>query len=144
MAALISTKSKFYIDTSIWIDLYEDRKGYNGEPLGEFALKLFAMIKTEKSKLIITDYLIRELESAYSIEEIKGMIKPFEDIIEKIVVNQRQRNEAIKISKGRGLPKGDVLHAIIARDNKLTLITRDSHFRKLKDICRHYKPEEII
>ena len=28
-------ENKYYLDTSIWIDVYEDRKGYNNEPLGE-------------------------------------------------------------------------------------------------------------
>jgi len=31
---------KFYLDTSIWIDIYEDRKGYNSEPLGNYGFKL--------------------------------------------------------------------------------------------------------
>lgn len=40
---------KYYVDTSVWIDLYEDRKGYNKEPLGDFALKLFSYIKAKES-----------------------------------------------------------------------------------------------
>ncbi|MEK6953347.1 MAG: PIN domain-containing protein [Nanoarchaeota archaeon] len=135
---------KYYVDTSIWIDLYEDRKGYNQEPLGDFALKLFALIRAKRNKLIITDILIKELEMNYSLEEINGMIKPFEGIIEKVIATKNQREEARKISKDRNIPPGDVLHAIIARDHKLILITRDNHFKQLRDISEHYKPEEII
>ena len=135
---------KYYIDTSIWMDLYEDRKGYNNEPLGDYAFKLLSVIKTRKDKLIITDLLIRELEINYSVPEINGMMKLFEDIIEKIIINKEQMEEASKIAKERNVPSGDVLHAIITRDYDFIFITRDKHFRQLVDICAHYKPEEII
>jgi predicted nucleic acid-binding protein len=135
---------KYYIDTSIWIDLYENRKGFNNEPLGDFAWKLFASIKASENKLVISDFLIRELESNYSIEEINGMIKPFEDIIERVFLIKTQKDEAKKIALERNLPPGDVIHAIISRDNNLILITRDKHFNELVDISRSYKPEELI
>ena len=126
------------------MDLLEDRKGYNNEPLGEYALKLFSLIKAKKNTLIITDLLIRELESNYSMEEINGMVLPFQKIIEKIFVTKEQRDEAKKLGQERNLPPGDALHAIIARNHKLIMITRDKHFRQLEDIAKHYKPEELI
>ena len=135
---------KYYVDTSIWMDLLEDRKGFNGELLGVYALKLFAMIKAKNHKLVLSDLLIRELESNYSVEEINGMVLPFKKIIEKVFVTKEQRDEAKKIAEERNLPPGDALHAIIARDNNFTMITRDKHFRELRDITKHYKPEEII
>ena len=135
---------RYYVDTSIWIDLYEDRKGYNNESLGDFAWKLFADIKAKKDKLVISDILIRELEMNYSLEEINGMMKPFLDIIEKITFTQEQKDNAKKIANERNIPPGDALHAILARDHKLILITRDNDFRKLQDITSYHKPEEII
>ena len=135
---------KYYLDTSIWIDLYEDRKGYNKEPLGDYAWKLLALIKTKKSILIITDLLIKELGMNYSVEEINGMMKPFERIIERIITTKEQRDEANKIAEERKLPKGDVLHAILSRDHNLVLVTRDKHFKELEDISKYYKPEDFI
>jgi predicted nucleic acid-binding protein len=136
--------NKYYLDTSIWMDVYEDRKGYNNEPLGDYGLKLLALIKAKESKIVITDLLISELEVRYTIAEINGMIKPFELIIEKIISTKKQKLEAKKIAEERNLPYGDTLHSIIARDNNLILITRDKHFRELIDISKYYKPEEII
>ncbi|MBU0472414.1 MAG: hypothetical protein KKF89_04215 [Nanoarchaeota archaeon] len=72
------------------------------------------------------------------------MIKPFEKIIKNIITTPRQFTEAKMIAKQRSLPKGDVLHTIIARDNDAILVTRDKHFKKLEDISPHYKPENII
>ncbi len=136
---------RYYLDTSIWMDLYEDRKGYNQEPLGDFAWKLLGLIKAKKNNLlIISDLLIRELEMNYSLEEINGMMKLFENIIEKIITTKMQRNEAKRIATERNLPTGDALHAILARDYKLILVTRDKHFRQLEDISSHHKPEELI
>ena len=135
---------KFYLDTAIWVDLYEDRKGFRNEPLGDYALRLVILIKTKESKIILTDLLIRELEMNYSMQQIKGMFKLFEKQIEKLIATKGQREEAKKIATERDVPKGDALHAIIARDNNLILVTRDKHFKLLKDISKHYKPEDII
>lgn len=136
--------NRFYIDTSIWMDLLEDRIGYNNEPLGDFALRLFSIIKIKNYKLVISDLLIKELESNYSIEQINSMILPFKNITEKIRFTKEQYNEAKAIGKSRNIPPGDVLHAILARDSDLILITRDKHFKELLDICKHYRPEDII
>src|SRR3989339_381532 len=137
-------EEEYIIDTSIWDDLYEDRKDYNNEPLGNYAFKLLVKIKAKESAIVLTDFLIKELETLYSVAEINGMFKPFEKIIKKIIATEEQREEAKKIAKERDVPAGDALHAIIARDNDLNLVTRDGHFRKLEDVSKHHKPEELI
>lgn len=134
----------YYIDTSIWIDLYEDRKGYAGEPLGDYALQLLVLIRAKNIPLFISDMLIKELEGYYSLAEINGMMKPFEKIIRKVFSTQEQLAEARKIAGDLEVPFGDALHAIFARDNHLILVTRDNDFRKLEDISAYSKPEDII
>ena len=62
----------------------------------------------------------------------------------KIFASKEQRDEAKKIAIERNVPPGDALHAIMSRDYELILVTRDNDFRKLEDISKHYKPEEII
>ncbi|MBN1376865.1 PIN domain-containing protein [Candidatus Woesearchaeota archaeon] len=135
---------RFYLDTSIWMDIYEDRIGYKKEHLGDFALKLFSFIKAENHRIFISDLLIKELEMNYSIEEINGMINPYKENIQRIISKKEERKEAEIIAKKRKIPKGDVLHAILARNNNLILITRDKHFKNLNDICQHHKPEDIV
>ena len=68
---------EYIIDTSIWVDLYEDRKGYNNEPLGDYAFKLLVKIKAKESAIVLTDFLIKELETLYSVAEINEIFKPF-------------------------------------------------------------------
>ncbi|MFH1506764.1 MAG: type II toxin-antitoxin system VapC family toxin [archaeon] len=135
---------RFYIDTSIWMDLYYDREGYAGEPLGDYAFRLFDWIRISGHKIVISDLLIQELENSYSMEQINGMMKPFERIIEKVISSTHQKKASLKIAEARQLPRGDVLHAVLARDNGFTLITRDNHFRRLKDVAESHKPEDFI
>lgn len=135
---------RYLIDTSIWVDLYEDRKGFYNEPLGDYALKILSMIQAKGDVIALTDLLIRELESSYSMPQINGLFKLFQKNVNKIIATAEQREEAKKIAVERNIPAGDALHAILARDNGLTLITRDKHFKQLEDISKHYKPEEII
>ena len=85
-----------------------------------------------------------ELETRYSADEIRGLMLPFSKILEKTELSSEQEKEAGIISQKRNLPKGDAIHAILARDNKAILVSRDKHFQLLKDICIVMKPEEII
>ena len=94
--------------------------------------------------IIITDCLIKELETKYAMEEILGMLKPFESLIERSILNEKQRTEARRVSLERGIPYGDALHAIAARDLKCILITRDKHFLRLKDISEPKTPEYFL
>ncbi|HZX44582.1 MAG TPA: hypothetical protein VFF28_02755 [Candidatus Nanoarchaeia archaeon] len=66
---------RYLIDTSIWVDLYEDRKGFCNEPLGDYALKLLSGIVAKGDIVVLSDLLIRELESNYSMEQINGFFK---------------------------------------------------------------------
>ncbi|MFH1849987.1 MAG: hypothetical protein ABH879_07455 [archaeon] len=64
---------RYMIDTCFWVDLKEDRKGYNSEPLGEYALKLLSVIKADV--IVVSDILIREsLEnSSRFTQQLKSM-----------------------------------------------------------------------
>lgn len=134
----------FCIDTSIWVDLIENRTGFNDEPLGEYAQKLFYMILVNQQKIFVSDILQTELRLKYSIPEINSMINPFGKNVRYFSTSKEQHEEAKRIALERNVPPGDALHAIIARDNNLVLISRDRHFLKLDDIAQHYKPEDII
>ncbi|MFH1072230.1 MAG: type II toxin-antitoxin system VapC family toxin [Nanoarchaeota archaeon] len=134
----------FYIDTSIWIDLYEDRTGKNLEPFGEYASRLFTLIMREKHEIGFSDILLTELGQFYSIEVVRGMVAPFNNLMRRIKSTDAQKKEAGTIAHERGIPKGDVLHAILSRDHQLILVTRDHHFRRLTDISPSFRPEELI
>lgn len=134
---------KYYLDTSVWMDYYEDRKDPYKD-IGEFAFKLLCRLLASKSKIVVSTFLLNELETAYSLDKIRGLTLPFKRLMERVDVSGKQREEAKKIAQEKGIPKGDVIHAILARDNNAILVSRDKHFQLLKDICKVVKPEEII
>jgi len=57
---------------------------------------------------------------------------------------EKQARKAKDLSSKRDIPKGDALHALIARDNKATLVTLDNHFKKLLDITKPKRPQDLI
>ncbi|MBU2639074.1 MAG: type II toxin-antitoxin system VapC family toxin [Nanoarchaeota archaeon] len=135
---------KFYLDTSIWMDLYEDRKGFNNEPLGDYAWDLVSYIKTIGGKIIVSVFLLKELERYYPLDEIRGMTFLFEGLMIKAEVSDAQIKEAKSLSKERNVPFGDAIHAVVARDNNAIIVSRDRHFMLLADICNVIPPEKII
>jgi rRNA-processing protein FCF1 len=82
-----------FLDTSIWMDYYEDRIDPY-EDLGEFAFKLLCKLLASKSKIVVSTFLLRELETAYSLDKIIGLTQPFEKLMEKVNVSNKQREEA--------------------------------------------------
>lgn len=134
--------SRYYIDTSVWLDFYESRRGFFGEPIGEYASEMFSLIIAEGSEIIISDILHEELARRLSAEQINGLLLPFNMI--RVISKKGQMEEAASVSRERNLPFGDALHAVLARDTCSILVSRDKHFKKLQDISEVYKPEELV
>lgn len=137
---------KYYLDTCIWRDHYENRLGRNGRPLGLYASRLFEHILKKRHTLLYSEFTIRELKIDFDEEEINNMLKILfiSKILEKVEVCEKDYKAAKIIGIERDIPKGDVLHAILARKSKAILVSQDSHFQKLKDIVEVKRPEEII
>ena len=128
----------FYFDTSIWVDFHEKR-GINGE----FALKLILKIIGEDIRIAYSDLNVKEFKNlGYSKNEIDYILriaKP--NNMKHIHIYREQLEEARKLARQRNVPNKDALHAILARDNDLQLVSRDRHFEKLKDITEAKLPE---
>lgn len=135
---------KYYPDTSIWLDLFEDRNEPNLAK-GKYAKELFDFI-TKKNKVIVFSNIVQEEleDQGYFREELKHILKPFNKILIKVEYNDKQFTRAKDLASKRRVPLFDALHALIARDSQAILITRDHHFKFLSDIAKCKKPEEII
>lgn len=134
---------RFYIDTNIWVDWFEDRKGFHGEPLGEYAEKLLTKIRVEKNYIVVSSIIMDELQKKYSMAQINGMMKQFEECILFVEITQECTEHALHISHHRNIPFGDAIHAILCQKHRFILVTRDKHFYKTLDITPFYRPEEI-
>ena len=137
--------TKYYVDTSIWRDLHENRRD-NLRPLGEWAFELFRMIRINKDILLYSNFVIEELRTYYSQTEVDRILRinTNEITLEKIEITKKHTAEAYFLCKTFKLPFGDCLHAAIAKDSSAVLVTRDHHFDPLQSVIEIRKPEELI
>ena len=135
---------KYYFDTSIWLDFFENRNEPDF-PKGDWAHKLLNKITENNDKVVYSDNNIYELNIiGYSIYELKNMLQPIKPILIFVESTEKQISKAKDLSLKRNIPKRDALHALIARDNKAILITLDNHFKKLLDITEPKRPQNLI
>jgi len=134
---------KYYLDTCIWFDYFENRED-NLRPLGEWALKLINKIISEEGIFIFDEHLLNELRNKYSREILNRYFEiiPLTLII-NVKINEYQIREATKFKQMLKIPFEDALHAIVARDNHATLISRDKQFQEI-DFIECYKPEDLV
>src|SRR3989338_341735 len=135
--------SRYYIDTAIWRDLHEDRKD-KSKNLGELAFESFKKIRINKGKIVYSDFVVEELSHAYDKQTIDKLFQGVSELLEKAEINKNQLKEAADLSKEHKIPVGDAVHGVLARDNNAIMVTRDRHFRKLKDKINIKKPEDLI
>ena len=135
--------SKYYVDTAIWRDLHENRKD-KFKNLGELAFESFKKIRANKEKIVYSDFVIEELSHAYDRQIINKLFKGVSELLEKVEIGENQLKEAANLSKQHNIPLGDAVHGVLARDANAIMLTRDRHFRKLKDKIIIKKPEDLI
>ena len=137
-------REKYYLDTSIWLDFFENRNEIN-LPKGDFAAELINRIVIGGSRIVYSDALLDELmDLGYIEQEIDVFHEPLKKILVFVESTKKQYGKAKDLSAKRNLPLFDALHALIARDNQCVMVTRDAHFKKLIDITKPKKPEDII
>ena len=99
----------------------------------------------ENSKIIFSEAVKDELiKYGFHLKELKYLMSPFKKNLIYIYVNKKQFGKAKDLALKRNIPRLDALHALIARDNKALMITKDRHFDKLLDIVTYKKPEDLI
>lgn len=136
---------RFYVDTNIWLDFALDRRD-NIRPLGELAFQFFKKCKKNKWKVLYSDTVIEELGRLLTKQEIEERclrIVSGTGILLKVESNLAQTIEAEKLAEKYGVPAADALHAVLARDGKAALVSRDMHFESLCKIVTVFLPEEI-
>ena len=135
---------KYYFDTSIWLDFFENRDEPN-LPKGRWAHELLNKITKTDAKVIYSDHNVFELGLVgYSPDEIKDMFKPLKPLLIFVESTEKDMGKAKDLALKRNIPKGDALHALIARDNSAVLVTLDHHFKEIQDIIKPTRPQDII
>lgn len=132
---------RYYLDTSILIDYYK-RRGANGLR----AMDLLSKFAREGTAIVVSDLHVKELKRlGYALTEVRIMLGSVNlGLLLRVHVTKAQDAEAERIRQQRDVPKGDALHAVLARDAGAVLVTRDHHFGRLRDIARVVTPEDVI
>lgn len=136
-------QKRYYVDTSIWRDLYENRQD-RFRPLGEWAFEFFRMVRETKGIIIYSDFVVKELKCKYSDRQILEVFCAAEGCLGKALIKKESIKEAHLLSKSLGLPFGDCIHAILSRENNAVMVARDRHFWEIGHIVEVRKPEELI
>ena len=137
---------KYFLDTCIWRDFYEDRFSKSGKPLGKYATDLFIKILNGKDKILYSETLFWELNKDYDQNEIKDMLNflLISKVLAKLEITKEEFIEAKELSQKRNLPLVDCINAIQARNHKAIMVSQDKHFfDNLSDITKTVRPEDI-
>lgn len=135
---------RFYLDTSIWLDFFENRDEPN-MPKSDWARELIANIISGKDIIVFSDINLIELCGAGYLEfDIEDSLQKLRLSIIKVEATEKQLGVAGDLAFKRDVPRGDALHALIARDYHAVLVTLDHDFRKLTDIIQPYRTNELI
>jgi predicted nucleic acid-binding protein len=139
-------KMKYYLDSCIWRDHFENRFGPQGRPLGHYATKLMTKLIKDRAEIVFTDTVVDELEKDYAEEDVLDMFNMLFKIgvLKRVEISREEFVEAKSLSVKRTIPFGDALHTVIAKNNDAVLVSQDNHFERLKDIVKVIRPEDII
>ncbi len=131
----------YYLDTSILLD-YSEKRGKNGE----LAFQLIQKLIKEQVTFVYSDLHLKELKGLnYTPFEIRSILT-FGGIVQpkKIHISSVQLKQARKYAFLRKIPFGDALHAILARDNEMILVSTDPDFEKLHDLAVCKTPTALL
>ena len=136
---------RYYIDTAIWRDLHENRTD-RFRPIGEWAFELIKKIIEKREEVLYSELIITELSKDFTKEDIEEIFSSVskEGIMKRVETTESQIREANILRRKLKIPFGDIVHAIVTRDNNAVLVTRDHHFEALTDIAVIKKPEDLI
>lgn len=138
--------NRYFIDTCIWRDFYENRTSKSNRPIGKYAADLFMKILNKKYKILFSIALVWELKKDYDEKEINDMLNILfiNDTLKRVEITRKEYQEAKQLSAERDIPFIDSLNAIQARGHNAVMVSRDEHFiRDLSDIVKSLRPEDI-
>jgi len=82
--------------------------------------------------------------AGYSEFEMEDILQRLKLTIIHVEATEKQLGVSKDLASKRNVPRGDALHALIARDNQAVLVTLDHDFRELTDVIKAYRTNELI
>ena len=139
-----TSRSPVVLDTSIWLDWFEDRNEPHF-PKSDMAHRLLSEVVIADDQIVVSDVVIFELSNVgYSLQEVDRLLRPLKSIIVFVEATEKEVRKSKDLSRKRLVPQGDALHALIARNHKAVIVTFDRDFQKLVDIVKSKTPRELV
>ncbi len=138
---------QIYLDTNVYIDLWEDRAD-NIRPLGEFAFQLFKKVYECKYTVVLSSFVIYELENNFPAKFVDNMLQDLKKSGK--CVNYEVSNEDIETAKltakQHNSPFSDTLHAVVAKKLSASeLVTNNlKDFEKLGHLIKAISPADLL
>ncbi len=146
----MNNANSFYIDSCIYLNLWQKEKGnIFGKPFWFIAKEFFEYADNTNSKIYYSGFILKELYYKLTKNEFLKKINLIESLpnFSKVTLNKNEYENARKIEKRVNFAVSffDIIHLILARKTNSLLITRD---KKLIKIAKRFgvtakKPEEI-
>ena len=130
----------YYLDTSIWIDHYENR-GTSGEYARAF---LQHIVRSHNCVLWSIVHLTEFRNLDYDKRQIDDIFRIVKPLMKNVLLHSEQVLEALQTKGHLDIPINDILHAILARDADAILVARDKHFDRLRFIALSRLPEDLV
>jgi len=139
----------YYVDTCIYVNLFNKEVAENGFSYWEIARKFFDKISRDGDLIYYSGYLLKELSYVLGdelfIENISTFLHSGNFIKAKLTNQEYIESKWIhKVNKNIGF--FDVTHMLLAKKTKTILVTRD---KELLELCKKYNvqtktPEEVL
>lgn len=142
---------KYYVDTSIWLNLFKkEGDSSKGIPYWKIAKDFIEKVTfSEDDEIIYSGIILRELQIKLSKTEYEEKRKFFSDEYKfvKVDVLQEDKINARKFESAYNFEISfyDLIHLMICKRLKLILITRDRHLISIakENKIPAYLPEEL-
>lgn len=138
----------YYVDSCIYLNLWQKEVSPAGQPLWKFALDFFEHVEKKREPILFSGFVLKELAFVFG-EEFAKKKCLFQNKarFQRIVAFQEDYGAARKLESAAQFTLSffDCMHIVLAKKTSATLVTRD---RTLIDIARAYcrvaRPEEAV
>ncbi len=131
-----------HLNTCVYLDCWQDRKD-KLRPLGEFAFQLIRRAIQCEFEVVVSNWVVEELEGQLPTKEVAEMLYPLYDSGKAIKIKRAKEDGG----KARALSANwtDALHVVLAKKaGTECIITRNlSDFAEFQNLLPAYAPEYI-
>ena len=133
--------TSYYIDTCIYLNLWQKEESFSGIKYWKIAQRLFELIEENNENVYYSGFILKEMSFILNKKEFEDKIKLFEATsnFKKIFIEKSEMDDARKIEDEIGFEVSfyDIIHMILARKSKSILVTRDKRLMKIakKSFC---------